>query len=120
MEQIVKNLMLFNGSVASVAEWKIIFKGCGCPCANKYFWMAMRDNCLFLVRRGYYLLKGVTPEVFEKVLDQYRSNIKACNQRVVNKKKAIRRVQERANKMSQTRHTIINGCVAVFDDYDFD
>lgn len=120
MEQILKNLMLFNNTMASKAEWGIIFRGCGCP-KNAYFWKSMRDNDLLrLIRPGFYTLRNVDPETFQNAWNEYCVNNRAGVKRVYDKKKRIERInQYRANAKPQTR-VIIRGCVCYGDEYDFD
>lgn len=120
MEQILKNLMLFNNTIASKAEWNIIFRGCGCP-KNTYFWKSMRDNdLLHLLRNGFYTLRNVDPETFQNVWNEYCVNNRASVKRVYDKKKRLKKIEEYRNNAKPRKFISIGGCICVDEEYDFD
>lgn len=119
MEQIMKNLMLFNGTIASSREWEIILRGCGCP-KNQYFRKALREHALFMLKRNYYILDGIDADTFQKIWDDYCTNNRAGVKKAYDKKRRIERIAEYKKNEKPRKFTLINGCVVLGDEYDFD
>lgn len=100
LQSIVEKLSQFNNLCFTKKQWEIIFKGCGCP-KSAYFWMAIRDLCMWKSDKLYYL-SDIDNKSFEQVWQKYSNS----NSNSVKKsQKKAKDIEQRMEKINQWRST---------------
>ena len=86
------SLVLFLYRTFTQKQWKIILDGCNCPKSSN-FWNAFRKNCLTQYKRGTFTMEVLDEDIFNNVLNEYRSTANESVKKS-NRKKKVRKQME--------------------------